>query len=153
MLFILFLRHTFLRMIIPSWLCSLVVMSNMAPPSPGTMVYSTSAFFPMSKSWALILPTADPRAEDSGTLRWKKPVNKQTSDWTQSHLYHHLTLDGNTKLFTSPVLYVVSCLPEGILSTHRLAADMLSVWSQPCGYRHDIIQFWRVWTSRVLNSL
>lgn len=79
-------RHTLLRMMIPSWLCSLVVMSNMAPPSPGMMLYSTSAFFPMSKSWALILPTADPTAEDSGTLMWKKPVNKQTSDWTQAHL-------------------------------------------------------------------
>lgn len=68
---------TLLRMMLPSWLCSLVVMSNMAPPSPGTMVYSTSAFLPMSRSWALILPTTDPSAEDSGTRRWKKPVEER----------------------------------------------------------------------------
>lgn len=67
---------TLLRMMLPSWLCSLVAMSNMAPPSPGTMVYSTSAFFPMSRSWALILPTTDPSADDSGTRRWKKPVEQ-----------------------------------------------------------------------------
>lgn len=69
----LFRGLTFLSMIIPSWLCSLVVMSNMFPPSPGTMLYSTSAFFPMSRSWALIRPTAEPIAEDSGTRRWKIP--------------------------------------------------------------------------------
>lgn len=69
---------TLLRMMLPSWLCSLVVMSNMAPPSPGTMVYSTSAFLPMSRSWALILPTTDPSVDDSGTRRWKKPVEERT---------------------------------------------------------------------------
>lgn len=68
---------TLLRMMLPSWLCSLVVMSNMAPPSPGTMVYSTSAFLPMSRSWALILPTTEPSADDSGTRRWKKPVERK----------------------------------------------------------------------------
>lgn len=71
--------HTLLRIMMPSWVWSLVVMSNMLPPSPGTMVYSTSAFLPMSKSWALILPTADPTAEDSGTRRWKKPGNTHIS--------------------------------------------------------------------------
>lgn len=88
-----FWEATFLRMMIPSWLCSLVVISNMAPPSPGTIVYSTSAFFPMSRSWALILPTAEPTADDSGTLRWKKPANNNNtkiclykSDRTQAHL-------------------------------------------------------------------
>lgn len=113
---------------IPSWLCSLVVMSNMAPPSPGTMVYSTSAFFPMSKSWALILPTTDPTAEDSGTLRWKKPVNKQTSDrtqWTGSFIIITWHLMENTVLLTSSILYAVSHLPEDVLSVHRQAADML----------------------------
>lgn len=64
----------------PSWLCSLVVMSNMAPPSPGTIVYSTSAFLPMSRSCALIRPMAEPTAEDSGTLRWKKPVRGQSRE-------------------------------------------------------------------------
>lgn len=78
--------HTLLRIMMPSWVWSLVVMSNMLPPSPGTMVYSTSAFLPMSKSWALILPTADPTADDSGTRRWKKPANTYISGWTQSHL-------------------------------------------------------------------
>lgn len=78
--------HTLLRIMMPSWVWSLVVMSNMLPPSPGTMVYSTSAFLPMSKSWALILPTADPTAEDSGTRRWKKPGNTHISGWTQSQL-------------------------------------------------------------------
>ncbi len=76
---------TFLSMMIPSWLCSLVVISNMAPPSPGTMLYSTSAFFPMSRSWALIRPTADPTADDSGTRRWKMPAESMrfwsTCDW------------------------------------------------------------------------
>lgn len=84
--------HTLLRIMMPSWVWSLVVMSNMLPPSPGTMVYSTSAFLPMSKSWALILPTADPTAEDSGTRRWKKPGNTHISGWTQSHLLSPLDM-------------------------------------------------------------
>lgn len=84
--------RTLLRIMMPSWVCSLVVMSNMWPPSPGTMVYSTSAFLPMSKSWALILPTADPTAEDSGTRRWKKPGNTHISGWRQAHLLSALDL-------------------------------------------------------------
>lgn len=48
-------------------------MSNKFPPSPGTMLYSISAFFPKSGSTALILPIAEPIEEDSGTFRWKMP--------------------------------------------------------------------------------
>lgn len=92
LLYLLLELHTLLRIMMPSWVWSLVVMSNMLPPSPGTMVYSTSAFLPMSKSWALILPTADPTAEDSGTRRWKKPGNTHISGWTQAHLLSPLDL-------------------------------------------------------------
>lgn len=92
LLYLLLELHTLLRIMMPSWVWSLVVMSNMLPPSPGTMVYSTSAFLPMSKSWALILPTADPTAEDSGTRRWKKPGNTHISGWTQAHLLSLLDL-------------------------------------------------------------
>lgn len=71
----------------------------------------------MSRSWALILPTVDPTAEDSGTLRWKKPVNKQTSDWTQAHLLPSLEMwwDILSSFMYSP----------GVLCTCRQAADML----------------------------
>lgn len=147
--------RTLLRMMIPSWLCSLVVMSNMAPPSPGTMVYSTSAFFPMSKSWALILPTADPTAEDSGTLKWKKPVNKQTSEPTQTGSFIIITWHpiANTELLH---ILCPSCSPasaQGCLIHPQAGSWYASVWSQSCSYEHDIIQFWHVWTSRLLGIL
>lgn len=48
-------------------------MSNKFPPSPGTILYSISAFCPKSGSTALILPIAEPIGEDSGTFRWKMP--------------------------------------------------------------------------------
>lgn len=58
---------------IPSCVSSSVTMSNKFPPSPGTMLYSISAFFPKSGSTALIRPIAEPIGEDSGTFRWKIP--------------------------------------------------------------------------------
>lgn len=51
-------------------------MSNKFPPSPGTILYSISAFCPKSGSTALILPMAEPIGEDSGTFRWKIPDKK-----------------------------------------------------------------------------
>lgn len=113
---------TLLRMMMPSWLWSLVVMSNMAPPSPGTMVYSTSAFFPMSKSWALILPTAEPTAEDSGTLRWKKPVNK--ADITRD-LLSSLGVGSGKRETIWTVFHVASCRLWHLQASSWLAA----IWS------------------------
>lgn len=57
----------------PSCVSSSVTMSNKFPPSPGTILYSISAFCPKSGSTALILPIAEPIGEDSGTFRWKMP--------------------------------------------------------------------------------
>lgn len=57
----------------PSCVSSSVMMSNRFPPSPGTILYSISAFCPKSGSTALILPIAEPIGEDSGTFRWKMP--------------------------------------------------------------------------------
>lgn len=57
----------------PSCVSSSVTMSNKFPPSPGTILYSISAFCPKSGSTALILPIAEPIGDDSGTFRWKMP--------------------------------------------------------------------------------
>lgn len=57
----------------PSCVSSSVTMSNKFPPSPGTILYSISAFCPKSGSTARILPIAEPIGEDSGTFRWKMP--------------------------------------------------------------------------------
>ena len=65
--------HTFFNLITPSCVSSSVMMSNKFPPSPGTILYSISAFCPKSGSTALILPIAEPTGEDSGTFRWKMP--------------------------------------------------------------------------------
>lgn len=61
---------TLLTVMTPSWVSLSVEMSNMSMPSPLTMVKYISAFFPMSLSVALILPTGVPDLDDSGTLNW-----------------------------------------------------------------------------------
>lgn len=120
---------------IPSWLCSLVVISNMAPPSPGTMVYSTSAFLPMSKSWAFILPTAEPTAEDSGTRRWKKPF-KEIQNRLWLIFYCYLISNRNRELL--PFRCLFSC-QRMLYSIHPCVKQMLS-WK--CS----------LWTLRSLSS-
>lgn len=68
--------YTFFNLMIPSCVSSSVTMSNKFPPSPGTMLYSISAFFPKSGSTALIRPITEPIGEDSGTFRWKMPKKR-----------------------------------------------------------------------------
>lgn len=51
---------TFFRERIPSLVSLSVDMENTPEPSPFIIVYFMSAFEPVSASFALILPTADP---------------------------------------------------------------------------------------------
>lgn len=69
---------TFLTVIIPSWVSWSVMTSNISCPSPSVMLYSISAFSPMSASLALILPIGVPGGEDSGVLNWYVPIKHQT---------------------------------------------------------------------------
>ena len=54
-----------------------VEMSNMSMPSPLAMVKNISAFSPMSLSVARIRPTGVPVWDDSRTLNWNIPEQKQ----------------------------------------------------------------------------
>lgn len=74
------LIDTFRTVIMPSCVSFCVTMSNISVPSPSIILYSTSAFFPVSASVALTLPMAVPTGEDSGMRRWMVPVKKTKSD-------------------------------------------------------------------------
>lgn len=80
-------------------------------------------------------------------------TNKQTSNPTQTHSLS--SLDTRWKYWALHILWPLCSLSPtlGCLIHPQAAADTLSVWSQACSYRHDIIQFWHVWTSRLLSSL
>ena len=101
-------------------------------------------------------PWFSPRPTPEQTTR---ELSGERNLWTlqkqqQNIVFHYrlLTSEGSTELLTSSVFYVVSLPPEEVSSTHGPAADTLSVWSRACSYRHDIIQFLCVWTSRLLSS-
>lgn len=70
---------TFRTVMMPSCVSFCVTISNISVPSPSTILYSTSAFFPVSASVALTLPMAVPTGEDSGTRRWMVPVKETKS--------------------------------------------------------------------------
>lgn len=58
---------TFFKEMIPSLVSLSVDMEKTPEPSPFMIEYFMSAFDPVSGSFALILPTAEPTCADSGT--------------------------------------------------------------------------------------
>lgn len=88
---------TFRTVMMPSCVSFCVTMSNISVPSPSIILYSISAFFPVSASVALTLPMAVPTGDDSGMRRWmvseiEKKRNKLRDAQPLLEIVHHDSL-------------------------------------------------------------